>query len=447
MRQPYGWRRLAIAICLVVMEGAMGSARAAPGARTVVAELGYRNGAFTLTVDKGKGSPSHRIVIGRKDSLQLQVQPVNLLLYKVQVNAQATTEHWPAANPYPSAGADTQTTKSQPSTTAPPSAGRTPFDVFESALVKAGIAAVQCNALAADLSACIADVEAEERGAEGALDDLHKRVDGDGSDTRSAVQAAEQRIKDALGEQEPVALKGQDISAVGKSLLDAVEAAYDAVPTPKDTNAQKDYDRFVRQRDSLQASFDKAGRLYNAIRTASFSGPAQTCSRADGNRITFTVTITPNTELIGHQFQGSTCKINVVIRGGVEIDSSTGFAISRLVDHKYRVNGADVERVKSAEDTLVPAAAALLHVYRDTDASVKWGGSVGVATDNAKRVDFLLGGSLFFTNDRRFVLTLGTIVGPVKSVDRTNPIVDGAPNLVDRISWAPFLAVTYNLSR
>ncbi len=412
------------AVFLVVMVIAtVSTAWAGPKAQNVVIKLKYRNGAFDVTV--GDNPAGSRVVIDKNQSAELEVQPVDLLLYKVTVNAQATTEHWPAVNPLPGAGSDTQTK--------PKDNAKAMYPPFETALWAAGNAALECNTIAGNLAKCITDCETAAQGKGDTLPDLQKNADTEvGKANADWV--------------------GRDLSAdVGKGLLSAVDTAYSklpsALPDADKATAKAEYELFQKQRDSMQASFDKAGRLYNAIRTASFAGPAQTCSRADGNRITFTITVEPNTELINHQFQGATYKVNVVVRNGIEVDSSAGFVLSRLVDHKYKVDGGKVERVKGAEDAVKPAGVALLHVYRDTDSSVKWGGSVGVATDDAKRIDYLAGLSMFFTNDRRLVVTAGIIAGPVSSVDRSNPIVKGAVNLTDRVNWAPFLGVTWNLSR
>jgi len=259
----------------------------------------------------------------------------------------------------------------------------------------------------------------------------------------------------------------EDITKAGQALIDSEGTAWRAVP-PRDEkwsdltktaydNAKSLHDQIVANKEALVDAFKKAGALYKLISEAKFCTDPLLWLADEHKEIDYVVKLTP-TELAGSGVSAHSATVRVVCPGGWEIDASTGFVITRLVDRKYHIQQVpdpstpdpdDTKpwpvRLTNAEDDFRTAPVVLLHVYPNTDWKVKLGASFGLATSDAKRIVYMAGPSLFFGGDRRFVFTAGIAGGPVSSLNYAAPIVNDQPNLTDVTRWSWFATFTYNL--
>lgn len=161
-----------------------------------------------------------------------------------------------------------------------------------------------------------------------------------------------------------------------------------------------------------------------------------------------------------------------MIKGGIKIDFSTGFAFNSLIDKKYAIQYDLADAADDDVTTKVDAAkivelkqgkylvdiGLMAHVYPRTGSRFNIGGNTGVVIRNGSNVKYLLGGSIMLGYEQRFIISGGVIGGNVDVLDQTydnllNTYVTKAKltsissSVPTMKSWqfGSYLAITYNL--
>jgi hypothetical protein len=125
-----------------------------------------------------------------------------------------------------------------------------------------------------------------------------------------------------------------------------------------------------------------------------------------------------------------TREYSMMISGGWKIDFSSGFALNSLVDNKYSIqyglagsginNKIDSARIiRQNEGNWLADIALMAHAYPRTGTRFNAGLTSGVVLRNGTNVKYLLGGSLMFGYEQRFILSGGCIMGYIDVLDQT----------------------------
>lgn len=133
-----------------------------------------------------------------------------------------------------------------------------------------------------------------------------------------------------------------------------------------------------------------------------------------------------------------------LIKGGFKIDYSSGFAYSSLKDESYQIIDKGTrtdttfyrDKYNNTTDSITDITStklkgisllnkdinigvtALMHFYSRTGTLVNWGGTFGFMLNTRAEFNYLLGGSLIFGQNQRFILSGGASIG---QVNRLNP--------------------------
>jgi hypothetical protein len=139
-----------------------------------------------------------------------------------------------------------------------------------------------------------------------------------------------------------------------------------------------------------------------------------------------------------------TREYSFLIRGGFKIDYSSGFAYSSLRDESYQIidkgtrtdttffvdeyfNTTDsitgltetnLKGISLLNEDINIGVSAVMHFYSRTGTLINWGGTFGFMLNTKAEFNYLLGGSLIFGQNQRFILSGGASFG---QVNRLNP--------------------------
>jgi hypothetical protein len=165
-------------------------------------------------------------------------------------------------------------------------------------------------------------------------------------------------------------------------------------------------------------------------------------------------------------------KYTAMIKGGWKIDFSTGFVFNKLIDNKYSIKYDTVDIspnevvdpvaagkiIRQDEGKYVVDVGIISHIYPRTGSRVNVGLNTGIVIRNGSNVKYLLGGSLMFGYEQRFILSGGWVGGTTQVLDETyNDALDSFVSrnrlttisssipTTNRWNWNGYFAITYNL--
>ncbi|RQO29967.1 hypothetical protein DBR32_13715 [Taibaiella sp. KBW10] len=147
-------------------------------------------------------------------------------------------------------------------------------------------------------------------------------------------------------------------------------------------------------------------------------------------------------------------------KGGFKLDFSSGFVFNAIYDKEYVIvdaaNGNVQIKDKNKELRFNTGLALMAHGYCRTGRFVNLGVTTGISYNlNVQNLNYLLGGSLLFGQDQRFIVTFGGMMGKSKilashytvdtDISQSQLTVQSAVPLVERLKISPFLGISYNL--
>ena len=174
-------------------------------------------------------------------------------------------------------------------------------------------------------------------------------------------------------------------------------------------------------------------------------------------------TVTPKLKFsngnIAHEFQPLTIKTF----GGIKVNFSTGYLVSFIGDDNFSPfkdnSGNTIGVVESNKNAVTHSLGGLVHVYPNWKNSPQLGLSAGASLATNGNLGFYFGGSLFFLEKNRLVITGGYSFIKVKQLNSSNlnKISDNRYEFVsstdteirydDVYKGGWFIGVTYNLTK
>ena len=147
-------------------------------------------------------------------------------------------------------------------------------------------------------------------------------------------------------------------------------------------------------------------------------------------------------------------------KGGFKLDFSTGILATGLYSPTYKFYSNDtsvqIKEEASPKSKFNTGIALMAHAYSRTGSYVNIGVGSGFSYNlNSQNLNYLLGGSLLWGEEQRFITTLGLNIGKVKELsnyyeinkdyDATEFTVNAAVPTVDVLKASWFISITYNL--
>jgi hypothetical protein len=259
--------------------------------------------------------------------------------------------------------------------------------------------------------------------------------------------------------------------------LEAVKIAFKAVE-----DAFKDIPIFNSKYDYYTCKMSEAARLNAAVNEEyikltdqlmllyqKFSERNFTCSSlpivARTDEIFFNVEIVPKAgEEKALNIDTIKFEIPLTVKGGLKIDFSTGVIFSFInssFDQTYRLeqNTADTNLLTIIENRnrnlFIPSVGAFMHFYPRCTGTAKFGGVLGLSTDDLNSLRYHLGISLIFGSKNRVILSCGATGNYAKALD-SEYVVDqditkelGLKEVPveDVFRLGAFVAFSYNLTK
>ncbi len=214
----------------------------------------------------------------------------------------------------------------------------------------------------------------------------------------------------------------------------------------------------IKNRNEIIKKAQSGIDWYNKITQASF------VAYTDAEQINEdVVTITPKLKFtngnIAHEFKPLTIKSY----GGLKVNFSTGYLLSFAGDDNFSSykdsTGNIVGAYQSNRNVVAHSLGGLVHVYPSCVNILQLGISAGASLSTAGNVGFYLGGSVFFLEKNRLVLTAGYSFIKLKKLNTANmnKINDGRYQFInmadteirydDVYKGAWFIGFTYNLAK
>lgn len=214
----------------------------------------------------------------------------------------------------------------------------------------------------------------------------------------------------------------------------------------------------VKNRNEIIKKAQQGIDWYNKIDQESFTIYTDAIQLIDDE-----TTITPKLKFsngnIAHEFQPLTIKTF----GGIKVNFSTGYLMSFIGDDNFSTfkdnTGNTIGIVESNKNAITHSLGGLVHVYPNWKNSPQLGLSAGASLATNGNLGFYFGGSLFFLEKNRLVLTGGYSFIKRKQLNSSNlnKISDNRYEFVsstdteirydDIYKGGWFIGVTYNLSK
>jgi hypothetical protein len=177
----------------------------------------------------------------------------------------------------------------------------------------------------------------------------------------------------------------------------------------------------------------------------------------------YETTVTPKLKFsngnIAHEFQPLTIKTF----GGIKVNFSTGYLVSFIGDDNFSPfkdnSGNTIGVVESNKNAVTNSLGGLVHVYPNWKNSPQLGLSAGASLATNGNLGFYFGGSLFFLEKNRLVITGGYSFIKVKQLNSSNlnkisndryefvSTTDTEIRYDDVYKGGWFIGITYNLSK
>lgn len=174
------------------------------------------------------------------------------------------------------------------------------------------------------------------------------------------------------------------------------------------------------------------------------------------------VTLSPKLKFANGKTAYDFSDLTVKTYGGLKVNFSAGYLVSFIGDDNYNVyknnSGVTVGVTEGNKNKITHALGGLVHVYPHLENSPEVGFSAGASLATNGNLGFYFGGSVFFLEKNRLVLTGGYSFLKVKKLNTANLVpLNNQYNFVsstdteikydDVYKGAWFIGVTYNLTK
>ena len=210
------------------------------------------------------------------------------------------------------------------------------------------------------------------------------------------------------------------------------------------------------RRDAILTTLEGADILILGVRSALFevnSLPQQASDQAISfdlsikRRPDLPSSIVTSRDIVANSF------VTAEVLGGTHVDVAPGIMFSSVTDLAYVAIDGKIRR-RGERDLLRAVPSTLIHVYKRRSRSFSSGLSFGIGLAEGRSAHYLLGGSLFFGQKRRWIATAGLSGGYRKAL--ADGLEDGGPApptttpspsipTADKFGLGGFLGVSFNL--
>ena len=213
----------------------------------------------------------------------------------------------------------------------------------------------------------------------------------------------------------------------------------------------------IKQRNEIITKAQSGIDLYNKIIKASFIAYTD-AEQINSDEVTLTPKLRFANGNVAHEFKPLTIRAY----GGVKVNFSAGYLISFTGDDNYSLTkdgvGNTIGAYQTNKNEVTHALGGLVHAYSNRDSNVQYGLSTGASLATNGNLGFYLGGSIFFLEKNRLVLTGGYSFNKLKKLNTANlKLNDGQYSFVSNTDieirydevykGAWFIGVTYNLAK